>query len=178
MVTAYSQLGEAYLDAKCFQQSLEHLTSALKLNGSLFQKLQETREFHTHILKLLGRCYMEAGNYKDALNLLDKSLSMNQQLQGQDHISAAGILMIMAQVHSKRKDHEKALELLEKIWSIAEAQVGSQSEQAANAHLEMAKIHAKKRDVEEAIDYQQKALHVYEQLEKFAGTDFLAGIST
>jgi len=77
-VTAYSKLGEAYLKAKCYEQSLEHLTTALKINGSLFSKIYQTREYHTQVLTLLGRCYMEAGNYKDALNLLEKSLSMNK----------------------------------------------------------------------------------------------------
>ena len=91
LVIAYAQLGEAYLSAKCYEQALEHLTTALKLNGSLFQKLRQTRDYHTQILTLLGQCYMEAGNYKDALNLLDKSLSMNKQLQGNDHPSSCSI---------------------------------------------------------------------------------------
>jgi tetratricopeptide (TPR) repeat protein len=98
LVTSYCELGQAYLEDKCYQQSLDHLTSALKLNGNLFQKHSETREYHTHILKLLGRCYMEAGNFKDALNLLDKSLTMNYQLEGQDHISNCDILLLISQV--------------------------------------------------------------------------------
>ena len=33
LVTAYSKLGEAYLKNKYFEQALDHLTTALKLNG-------------------------------------------------------------------------------------------------------------------------------------------------
>ena len=47
LVIAYAQLGEAYLASKCYEQALEHLTTALKLNGSLFQKLRQTRDYHT-----------------------------------------------------------------------------------------------------------------------------------
>ena len=47
LVTAYAQLGQAYLLAKCYEQALDHLTTALKLNGSLFQKVKQTRDYHT-----------------------------------------------------------------------------------------------------------------------------------
>jgi tetratricopeptide (TPR) repeat protein len=36
LVKAYTQLGEAYLNNKYYEQALDHLTTALKLNGSLF----------------------------------------------------------------------------------------------------------------------------------------------
>ena len=43
LVRAYTQLGEAYLNNKYYEQALDHLTTALKLNGSLFQKHEETK---------------------------------------------------------------------------------------------------------------------------------------
>ena len=43
LVTAYCQLGEAYLNNKYYEQALDHLTTALKLNGSLFSKLEATK---------------------------------------------------------------------------------------------------------------------------------------
>ena len=46
---------EAYLNHKYYEQALDHLTTALKLNGSLFSKLEETKQFHSHILTLLGK---------------------------------------------------------------------------------------------------------------------------
>lgn len=96
LVTAYCQLGEAYLNNKYYEQALDHLTTALKLNGSLFSKLEATKQFHSHILTLLGKCYMEAGNFKDALNLLDKSLRMNKQVLGDNHVSNANIYTVIA----------------------------------------------------------------------------------
>jgi tetratricopeptide (TPR) repeat protein len=67
LVSAYTRLGEAYLQNKYFEQALDHLTSALKLNSSLFSQVEVTKQFHSHILTLLGSCYMEAGNFKDAV---------------------------------------------------------------------------------------------------------------
>jgi len=112
LVKAYTQLGEAYLNNKYFEQALDHLTTALKLNGSLFSKLEETKQYHSYILTLLGKCYMEAGNYKDALSLLEKSLKMNKQVLGDDHISNCSIYVSMAHVHVKLKDYEQAVNYL------------------------------------------------------------------
>ena len=36
LVRAYTQLGEAYLNNRYYEQALDHLTTSLKLNGSLF----------------------------------------------------------------------------------------------------------------------------------------------
>jgi hypothetical protein len=38
---------------------------------------------------------MEAGNYKDALSLLEKSLKMNKQILGETHASNAQILLVI-----------------------------------------------------------------------------------
>lgn len=101
LVRAYTQLGEAYLNNKYYEQALDHLTTALKLNGSLFQKHEETKQYHAQILTLLGKCYMEAGNYKDSLSLLEKSLKMNVEILGGNHMSNAAIFTVVSNVYSK-----------------------------------------------------------------------------
>jgi len=70
---------------------------------------------------------MEAGSFKDALALLEKSLSMNKQVLGEDDISNCEIFMVMAQVYSKQKNFEAALEVLYKIWERYEACFGKES---------------------------------------------------
>ena len=89
------------MNNKYYEQALDHLTTALKLNGSLFQKVEETKSYHSKILTLLGKCYMEAGNYKDALSLLEKSLKMNVEVLGGDHMSNASIFTVVSQVYAK-----------------------------------------------------------------------------
>lgn len=118
LVKAYTQLGDAYLNNRYYEQALDHLTTALKLNGSLFQKHEETKQYHSQILTLLGKCYMEAGNYKDALSLLEKSLKMNQEVLGGDHMSNAAIFTVVSNVYSKQKEYEKALIQLKKVEQI------------------------------------------------------------
>lgn len=54
---------------------------------------------------------------------------------------------------------------------------GKNSEQVGNCFIEIASIHHKKKDFGEAITFQTKALQVFNGLEKFANTEFLAAIS-
>ena len=44
---------------------------------------------------------MEAGNYRDALSLLDKSLKMNKQVMGDQHPTNAQICMVIGQVYAR-----------------------------------------------------------------------------
>ena len=55
LVKAYTTLGQAYLQNKYYEQALDHLTTALRLNGSLFSKLEKTKKIHSQILTLLGK---------------------------------------------------------------------------------------------------------------------------
>lgn len=55
---------------------------------------------------------MEAGNFKDALSLLEKSLKMNRQVMGEDHHSNCLIYMAMSHVHQRLKDFDTAVNLL------------------------------------------------------------------
>lgn len=112
LVQAHTNLGESYLNNEYYEQALEHLGAALKLNGSLFNQIEDTKPYHTHILTLLGKCYMGAGGTDDALGLLEKALKMNQSLLGDDHISNSPILSALSQVQIKKKDYAKALDCL------------------------------------------------------------------
>ncbi|CDW79587.1 tpr domain containing protein [Stylonychia lemnae] len=168
---------EAYLNFKYYEQALDHLTTALKLNGSLFSKLEETKQFHSHILTLLGKCYMEAGNHKDALSLIEKSLKMNKQVQGEDHPSNCTIMIAMAHVYLKMKDFDNATNTLFTVWEISQAKFGDNSEEVGQAYYELANAHLKKKDYNEAIKYQRKALQVYQGLENFRDSDHIANIA-
>ena len=101
LVTAHSQLGEAYLNARIFEQALDHLTKALKLNSDLLGDGQAAKAYHTHLLTMLGRTYLEAGNLKDSHALLDKSIAMCTQLNGPRSVQSAPILCLLAKVWTK-----------------------------------------------------------------------------
>ena len=105
---------------------------------------------------------MEAGNYKDSLNLLDKSLAMTRQLKGNDTIDSCPIYSIIAKVHIKQKDYDSALKYLQKIETITSVDETSEPEALANIYIQIAKVFAKKREDKLAIKHQEKALDIFE----------------
>jgi predicted negative regulator of RcsB-dependent stress response len=70
------------------------------------------RDYHSHLLIMLGRCYYEAGSFKEALNLLEKSLESTIQGETSSNLSIVPTLQLMAKVHLKLKDPDQALALL------------------------------------------------------------------
>jgi hypothetical protein len=40
LVTAHFKIGQAYLDARCYDQALEHLTLSLKINSNLVHEVE------------------------------------------------------------------------------------------------------------------------------------------
>ena len=120
---------------------------------------------------------MEAGNYKDSLSLLEKSLKMNKQVMGDDHPSNCAILTVMSHVYQRLKDFESGVNLLFQVWELCQAKYGDQSEEVGKAYLELAQAQLKKKDFNEAISFQQKALKVFSELENYSDTDNIAGIA-
>ena len=81
---------------------------------------------------------MEAGNYKDALSLLEKSLKMNKQVLGEDEYSNCEIYTEMAHVYVKLKEYENALNYISKVWELSEAKFGREHESVAKCYEEFA----------------------------------------
>ena len=133
-------------------------------------------------MTLLGKCYMEAGSYKDALSLLEKSLKMNVEVLGGDHMSNAQIFTVVSNVYTKQKEFEKALQQLKKVEQIYMSHSHDallQHEHLGNTYIEMAKVLGKVKEedkLDEAILFQHKAVEAFTQLEKYADSDYLAQI--
>lgn len=165
LVQAHANLGESYLNCSYYEQALEHLTTSLKLNGSLFSTFEETKQYHTHILTLLGRCYLEAGSVDDALGLLDKASKMNHALLGENHISNAPIFSALAKVYAKKKEYGKAIDNLTSVWELYESSFGMKHESISQVYCEMAQVYAKQKDMNNAIDLQKRALNLLSELD-------------
>ena len=120
---------------------------------------------------------MEAGNFKDALSLLEKSLKMNKQILGDQHPSNGQIYQVIGQVYLRQKDYERALNVLADAWELYEMSFGKVSEQVGNCYLEIASVHNKKKDLDESIRFQKKALEIFGDIPKFANTEFLSDIA-
>ncbi|OMJ80011.1 hypothetical protein SteCoe_19834 [Stentor coeruleus] len=165
LVQAHTNLGESYLNKEYYEQALDHLTSALKLNGNLFNSVQEAKPFHTHILTLLGKCYMEAGGVEDAQGLLDKALKMNKALLGDDNLSHAPILTALSKVYSKQKDFTKALDCMTSVWELYEAHFGMKHEAMIEVYAEMAEIYHLQNDVANSVDVVKRKLNLMMELD-------------
>ena len=96
---------------------------------------------------------MEAGNFKDALSLLEKSLKMNKQVMGEEHHSNCLIYVAMSHVHQRLKDYDTAVNLLLQVWELYQGQFGDQSIEVGKAYIELAQVHLKKKDYNEAINF-------------------------
>lgn len=56
LVVAHHHLGRAYLNYKCYEQAIDHLTMALKKNSKLGD-IKETKLYHSILLTSLSKCY-------------------------------------------------------------------------------------------------------------------------
>jgi len=53
---AHHHMGKAYLDYKCYEQAIDHLTLALKKNSKLTE-LKDSKLYHSMLLTTLSKCY-------------------------------------------------------------------------------------------------------------------------
>ena len=141
------------------------MTNALKLNGTLFSQLEDTKKFHAYILTLLGKWYMEAGSLSDALGLLEKSLKMNKTVLGEEDISNASIYSTISKVYLKKKEYDKALSQLSKVWELTENKFGKESLEIAQVYLDLAQVYYKKKELDDAISNQLSAIENFKQNE-------------
>lgn len=126
---------------------------------------------------MLGNCYMEAGNYKDALSLLEKSHKMNKQIMGEKDESNGQILMVVGQVCVRQQQFDRAIKSIQQALEIMQDAYGpNASEQVGNCYLELASAYLKAKQVAEAIEYQTKAFAVFNEIDKFTNSDIITGI--
>jgi tetratricopeptide (TPR) repeat protein len=155
------------------------LTTALKYNGELLSSVTETKDYHIHLLTMLGRCYLEAGSPNEALSLLQKGHEMSQHVQVNNLISQASIIQLMAKAHLALKDFEKGLELLMKGGDLLSTDEDNQNmlEQRSFLYIEIADLLKKKGLLTEALDFKIRAFEFFADIDKFALSDVLAELA-
>eukprot|EP00743_Colponemidia_sp_Colp-15_P002121 GILK01002302.1.p1 GENE.GILK01002302.1~~GILK01002302.1.p1 ORF type:complete len:383 (+),score=65.37 GILK01002302.1:58-1149(+) len=164
-VVAHTDLGECYLRAKYLDQAIEHLTTALTLNGTLFSTVAGTKPYHAHVLKLLGQCYIETDSASEAITLLEKALKLNVLLKGEEDISNAEIHLALSEACMKLENWDGALSHLTAVWELKEAAFGMRHKETADVMAKMAFVNAKKEMYDQAIDLLKRSLGVYKALE-------------
>ena len=99
LIKAYTNLSMAYLEISYFEQAQEHILKALQMYENINDDLGiATKEYQIKILIILAKCYMENSKLAAALAICQKCLKMNQTLLGEDHVSNADIIYVLANV--------------------------------------------------------------------------------
>ena len=164
MVQAHTELGESYFHADYHEQAIEHITSALKINGNLFNSHPDSKQYHITLLTALGRCYLVVGSIEEALKLIQKALKMSKSLVGDAHVTQAPILLELAHVHSKQKEYNKALDYAISVWEIYESNYGLKSEIMIDLYANMANLYYQNHDLQNAIDTIRRKLKLMDDL--------------
>ena len=169
LIKAYTNLGIAYLDIEYYEQAQEHLLNAFKLNENLSSDDNlSMKEYQIKILINLSKCYLEdsKGRLDIALQISEKSLSMNKKLFGEDHVSNADIYYILSRINTKSKNYDAALNNLQSMFGIYEKIYGYDSEKSAKISMEMGQIYELANAIKDSIDYYENSYNIWKKIIK------------
>eukprot|EP00826_Nyctotherus_ovalis_P065842 TRINITY_DN9694_c0_g1_i19.p1 TRINITY_DN9694_c0_g1~~TRINITY_DN9694_c0_g1_i19.p1 ORF type:complete len:373 (-),score=120.89 TRINITY_DN9694_c0_g1_i19:25-1119(-) len=147
------------------RQALHHFSIAKEINTGLFEDCEDSRQFHSFILMMLGKCFIEQQSFSQASEQLGKALQFNEQQAGADHISNVNVLTDLAFVNTKKNNYENALALYSRAIEIVEHTLGPQSETLASLYLDIAKVFEALSDLNKAIEFQRRALEILRNIE-------------
>lgn len=165
LVKSHCDLGESYLMKEFYEQALHHFSIAKEMNAGLFEDSEDSRHFHSFVLMMLGKCFVEQQNFAQASEQLSRALQFNEQLAGPCHISNVNILTDLAFVSTKKNNYEGALALYSRAIEIVEHTLGPQSETLASLYLDIAKVFEALSDLNKAIEFQRRALEILRNIE-------------
>jgi len=180
LIKAYTNLGIAYLDIEYYEQAQEHLLNAFKLNENLSQDDNlSMKEYQIKILINLSKCYLEdsKGRLDIALQISEKSLSMNKKLFGEDHVSNADIYYILSRINTKSKNYVAALKNLQSMFSIYEKIYGYDSEKSAKISMEMGQIYELAGEIKDSIEFYENSYNIWKKIIKDNSYEVLFQIS-
>ncbi len=169
LIKAYTDLGIAYLDIEYYEQAQEHLLSAFKLNENISNDDNlSMKEYQIKILINLSKCYLEdsKGRLDIALQISEKSLSMNKKLFGEDHVSNADIYYILSRINTKSKNYDAALKNLQSMFGIYEKIYGYDSEKSAKISMEMGQIYELANEIKDSIDFYENSYNIWKKIIK------------
>ena len=109
-------MGECYLDLKYYDQALDHLQEALRIN-QLLPDTDEYRQITVYLLVIIGKSHIEMGKCDDAMEVLEQAYNLNKEKVGEDNISNANMFLQMGHALVKKPDLNRALYYFQKVFS-------------------------------------------------------------
>lgn len=144
---AHYHIGEAYLNYKCYEQAIDHLTVALKKNSKLTE-IKETKLYHSYMLTTLSRCYFEINSYEDALEVLTRAYDIQQGCTSKDgEINNIETLQLISSCYLKLKNIQSSLDYINTTLDKITKVHGEQSKEYALANVLKSKIYAESKDI-------------------------------
>lgn len=141
-------IGSVYMSCKDFEHSNEYYGKALEL----FQK-ERLLEHEALVLNNLGALYGTFEQYSQAIQNLQKAISIHEQIGGLNKDAICNTLSNLAEAYSKVENNEMSLQCLTKALSIAEV---------IDAKHRLLEIHDGFYTVYKSIGDYKKALHHHE----------------
>jgi len=102
--------------------------------------------------------------YCDALLLLQKALTIREQIFGEKHPDTATVYQHIADVYSDLHQHEKALEWYNETLEIREKVLGMEHPFTAATYNNIARVYNNQGEYMIALEWYQKALNIYEKV--------------
>ncbi len=145
-----------------FKQAQERVSEALRL---LPQNDDEgTLKLRAHIFNDLGSTCSRLGDYPQALEYYQHSLSIRQDLFGDSHSDTARSLNNVGAAYSNLGDYSKALDYQQCSLSISRELLGERHPDTATSLNNVGTSHANLGDYSKALDYQQHSLSISREL--------------
>ena len=160
LVKAHYHIGEAYLNYKCYEQAIDHLTVALKKNSKLTE-IKETKVYHSYMLTTLSRCYFEINSYEDALEVLNRAYDIQQNCSSTDGaINNTETLQLISNCYLKLKNFKSELQFIENTLDLINKLSGENSKDYAFTNVLKSKIHFEEGNLVKGIDEIKRSINI------------------
>ena len=160
LVKAHYHIGEAYLNYKCYEQAIDHLTVALKKNSKLTE-IKESKIYHSYMLTTLSRCYFEINSYEDALEVLNRAFDIQQNCASTDGpIDNTETLQLISNCYLKLKNYKLALQFIENTLDLINKMSGENSKDYAFTNVLKSKIHFEEGNLVKGIDEIRRSITI------------------
>lgn len=152
LVQSHHHIGEAYLNYKCYEQAIDHLTVALKKNSKLTE-IKETKLYHSYMLTTLSRCYFEIASYEDALEVLNRAEDIQKGCtSSESYIDNIETLQLISKCYLKLKNYKEALKYIDSTLELIAKIHGENSKEFAVANVLKSKIYSEEGNLVQGIE--------------------------
>jgi len=135
------------------------LTSCFILSLPLFA--QSSNEVD-HLTKE-GSALFERGKYREALQLYEQALAIQEKALGPQHLETANILHSIAAIHGFTGQYIKALQLFERSFAIHDKTLGPQHPDTARSIFNLANVYRALGDYAKALPLYERVLAIREK---------------